>query len=418
MIVKNISKLDKSHYRNNRILLIGIGGVYNYGCEAIVRGTAEIIRREYHDAEITYASYRPFDDQSRLRESGVRIIERTRSKFFPIRNVCRKLLSQIGIKWHPIMDSLSLLKNVDAVLSIGGDIYTLNPNSGYSMSLPRFGDYAIHNGIPYILWGASVGPFSAQPIAEKEYSKHLKSLSLITARESITIDYLSSLGICDNVIPCADPAFVVAPNIVARNESLSTPITIGVNLSPLSLRHAGQLETEALDVHARAIQGLIDDFQARILLIPHVVCAFKESDDDLRYLQKLQQAISPEYQQSVSVLESDLGFIGVKNELIKCDLVIAARMHCAINALAAHVPTIFISYSRKSEGMCRYVYGNKDWVLQLHEFAIESVLEKQVGAMINTNYELRAYLNKRIPEIQKEAHHPMQRLKEIFDDHH
>lgn len=94
---------------------------------------------------------------------------------------------------------------------------------------------------------------------------------------------------------------------------------------------------------------------------------FNEKDDDLRYLRKVKQAIEPEHQKLLTLLKSDPGFVGTKKELINCDLIIAARMHCAINALAAHVPTILIAYGRKAVGMCQYVYGNHDWVLQLSE---------------------------------------------------
>ena len=44
------------------VLLIGIGGVYNYGCEAIVRGTIEILRNVDPAIKISYASYNYEDD--------------------------------------------------------------------------------------------------------------------------------------------------------------------------------------------------------------------------------------------------------------------------------------------------------------------------------------------------------------------
>ena len=40
-----------------KVLLIGIDGVYNYGCEAIVRGTVEILKAVNPKIEVTYASY-------------------------------------------------------------------------------------------------------------------------------------------------------------------------------------------------------------------------------------------------------------------------------------------------------------------------------------------------------------------------
>lgn len=407
--------VTRTHPVNNlQVLLIGIGGVYNYGCEAIVRGTGIIVRSEYPDADIVYASRRVADDRKRLENSEVQIIERGSPRRYSAKNICRKLLSFAGIRWAPMVESLGLLENVDAVFSIGGDIYTLSPNCDYSMSFPKFGDAARKRGIPYVLWGASVGPFTENPKAEKVFTKHLKGLSLITAREAATIDYLRFLGISDNVVSCADPAYVVAPEIKANGIRQGDKFTIGINLSPLSIRYTGHPVKENIRAQAKAIEGLIKAFDARIVLIPHVVSDFNEGDDDLRYLRKVKRAIAPEHHESLSLLESDPGFVGAKKELIKCDLVVAARMHCAINALAARVPTILVAYSSKAVGMCQYVYGNGDWVLPLSEFSKEGVLEEKIRSMKKQESEIRDYLEKRIPEIQKDSYRPMRRLKEVL----
>lgn len=37
-----------------KIALYGIGGLYNYGCEAIIRGTTKLIRGAFPDAQISY----------------------------------------------------------------------------------------------------------------------------------------------------------------------------------------------------------------------------------------------------------------------------------------------------------------------------------------------------------------------------
>lgn len=399
--------------KSPKILLIGIGGVYNYGCEAIVLGTEAIVRQEYPDANIVYASRRVADDLKRLEGSKIQVIERGPFRRYSAKNICRKLLSIVGIKWNPMVESLGLLENMDVVLSIGGDIYTLSPNAGYSMSFPKFGDVAEKAGIPYVLWGASVGPFTENPKAKRAFTKHLKGLSLITAREAATVDYLRTLGVGDNVVPCADPAYMVATEIRADGTRQGNKFTIGINLSPLSILFTDYSEEEAVHVQAKTIEGLIKAFDARIALIPHVVSDFNAGDDDLRYLRRVKQAIASEYQEAVTLLNNDIGFVGTKKELMKCDLVIAARMHCAINALAAHVPTILVSYSSKATGMCEYVYGNGDWVIPLHEFGSNHTLEK-VTLMIEQQQQIRAYLAKRIPEIQQDAYRPMQTLKGIL----
>lgn len=397
-----------------KVLLIGIGGVYNFGCEAIVRGTEIIVRKEYPDANIIYASNRVTDDKRRLQGSKVQIIDRGSYKRYSVKNIFKKLLSLAGIRWTPLLESLELLKSVDIVLSIGGDIYTLGPNSSYSLSFPKFGDSAQKLGVPYILWGASVGPFTENPKAEIAFTKHLSGLSLITAREFATVDYLQTLGIRNNVISCADPAYVVAPEVNAIGMRQTDKFIIGINLSPLSIHYSNHSEKEAILAHAKTIEGLIKTFDACVVLIPHVVSGFNEGDDDLRYLRRVKQAIGSDHHNALSIIESDLGFIKTKRELIKCDLVIAARMHCAINALSAHVPTIFVAYSSKAVGMCQYVYGNGDWVLQLNELSKEGILARKVRSMKNQGSSIRDYLSRRIPEIQEEAFRPLQKLKDVL----
>lgn len=399
--------------KSPKILLFGIGGVYNYGCEAIVRGTEKIIRREYPNAKIIYASHRPTDDQIRLHDSQVKIVQRKYLGRYSLKNIFCKLLSMVGIRWSPMVDSLQKFKNVDAVLSIGGDIYTLRPDRGYSFSIPKFGNVCIKKGVLYILWGASVGPFSENLKAERLYKTHLKNISLITAREIATVRYLQTLGVSNNVVPCADPAYVVAPEIKIDQSAHRDSLTIGINLSPISTTYTNYSLDESIHMQVKAIEGLIRTLNARTVLIPHVVCEFFEGDDDLRYLRKVKQAIASEYHEAVTLLENDRGFVATKKELVKCDLVIAARMHCAINALAAHVPTLLVSYSQKAFGMCQYVYGNSDWVIPLNKFSYDNVVKK-VRLMINQQKKIQLFLSRRIPEIQQDAHLPIQALSKIL----
>lgn len=407
--------VENNKVKKTKILLIGIGGVYNYGCEAIVRGTEILVRQEFPDADIVYASYRVDDDLQRLKGSNVKVVKRGRIRRYSIKNIFRKLLSIAGIRWDPIVESLKLLKDVNAVFSIGGDIYTMRPNSAYSMSFPKFGDLVEKRGIAYLLWGASVGPFKTNTKEEKQVTRHLKGLSLITAREERTVEYLRTVGISDNLIPCGDPAFVVAREIKANNlGQQNKKLTIGLNLSPLSIRYTDLSQKQAVNSQARMIENLINALSARIVLIPHSVADFNEGDDDLRYLELVRKTILPKYHEAITIIENDIGFLGTKKELIKCNIVIAARMHCAINALAARVPAIFVSYSRKSIGMCDYVYGHSDWTISLNREHMEDILIDKVKDMMKNEKEIRKYLNKRIPEIQDECYRPLGELKRIL----
>lgn len=53
---RNLGKTMKN------VLLIGIGGVYNYGCEAIIRGTVSILKSINPEITVSYASYNYEDE--------------------------------------------------------------------------------------------------------------------------------------------------------------------------------------------------------------------------------------------------------------------------------------------------------------------------------------------------------------------
>ncbi len=83
-------KMKQGHSCHNlQVLLIGIGGVYNYDCEAIVRGTEHMLHEQWPDARIVYASCRLEDDCARLKGCSVEIIRRKRvDRYVPL-NVLR-----------------------------------------------------------------------------------------------------------------------------------------------------------------------------------------------------------------------------------------------------------------------------------------------------------------------------------------
>jgi len=320
----------------------------------------------------------------------------------------------MGIKWHPMSDSLALLNGHKAVLSIGGDIYTLSSSGEYSGALPKFGAAAEERGIPYILWGASVGPFARNPRAEAFFKEHLSRISLITARERDTVEYLAGIGVSRNVVPCADPAFAVAPEIVKNGTPRGAKKrTVAVNLSPLSVRHIGLSQTDAIDSQAKMIERIVGTYDVEVVLVPHVVCGFSEHDDDLRYLRRIRTAVDGPSQQRVRLLDTDTGFVGTKRVLAECDLVIAARMHCAINAMAAHVPTLLLAYSQKAQGMANYVYGHRDWAFALKDFCSDECLNA-IGRMLDSTEMVSAHLARRIPEVRSDAFRPVDALRRLI----
>lgn len=382
-----MNKLSKDSQRPPVFLLFGMGGLFNYGCEAIARGTEIIIRKIYPSAVIRYASYYPDIDRRRLAGSSIEVVPRPRVFRRNWRRIVGAFLKKLapGILFN--QEDLRCLRDVDVVLSVGGDLYTMNTAGSIPRGLMAFGEVASKHGKKYVLWGASVGPFSSNPAAEALIIGHLRRMTHTTVRESFSLLYLQEHGV-RNCSLFPDPAFFVAPEMVRDPVRDGVNKILGVNLSPLSLRYAGlDLDLE-LGRQADALVALVEKFGLSLKLLPHVVCSDSEGDDDLRYLRKLHALLSSRLGGRVEIVDNDPGFVGIKRHLLGCDALIATRMHCAVNALSAAVPTILLSYSAKAKGMSDFVYGSQDYCVPVNE-----LISQKFIAVFEKFWENRGNLN-------------------------
>lgn len=405
---------------NNPVIgLYGIGGVYNYGCEAIVRGTELLIRRIWPNAIIRYASAHPEDDGKRLRGSNIEIIARDLPNRLSIKRAYLKMLRTVGIPWLPFPENLDWIDQCDIIFSIGGDIYTI-PNyhaprwiTGYYHPLVHFGEIVKQKGKKLVVWGASIGPFDANPLAKTYFLSHLSQADLISAREPETIRYLASNHLTENVVRTADPAFFM-PVVPPRNRSATSRLRIGINLSPLSSRQAfGQSTQSLVNTQSILVSELVQSFNAEVLLIPHVFCE-KPHDDDHLYLKRIYDALPMKSADRVILAGEDYGFLHMHSIIETCDIVLASRMHCAINSIIGAIPTIFLGYSNKSKGMCEYVYLSSDYVLTLSEIT-KGVIIRKIQDILDQQQHISSFLTLRMKEIRNDAHLVLKRLLGLTD---
>ena len=382
-----------------RITLIGIGGVHNYGCEAIVRGTVRLLRRRWPNCQVVYVTPRPEADSQRLTDCNVSIVPR-RWRRGRIRRAFQSVFARMHVPVYLALEHYDWLERSDAVLSIGGDLYTLNANGRFNYHLLSLAQEIQKRGIPYVVWGASIGPFESNAYAVKQLAQHLSKVDLITAREPLTVEYLAGLGCKRNVRLCGDPAFALYAE--AHSDCSPGTLRIAVNLSPLSARYAdGGSIRDWQAFHCGWIKALVEGSAAEILLLPHVFAPFRPHDDDRGYLAGIYSQLSG-LNGRVRLVDADLGFDAAQRQLRRCDLAVAARMHCAINAISAHVPTVFLSYSQKALGMAQYVYGDSEWCMALQSGDQEAV-RQLVFRALDQKANLRAYLAKRVPEMSRSA---------------
>ena len=183
-----------------RIGLYGIYGVYNFGCEAIVRGAYRWLRDLYPDCKIVYFSYNFDYDRKMLADLDIEVEEVVQDRNFFKRCInkgLRMLQSERQIMNIPFRQ---MMKRVDMILSIGGDIYTIpqvlreQAKYPYYNHLIDFCNRAIHCGKKVVVYGASAGPWGEYGRAVKYFTDNMKKYDAILCREYASVEYLGSLG--------------------------------------------------------------------------------------------------------------------------------------------------------------------------------------------------------------------------------
>ena len=385
-----------------RIGLYGISGVYNFGCEAIVRGAVNLISSIHPTAMITYYSYSMEYDTKALSDLNIRIVGVSTNK-----KISRRLNNKIRTLLHLdrrqlFFDYKRIIDENDIIMSIGGDIYTIpkyvrqQKKYSYYNPLVDFCDRAILCGKKVVVYGGSIGPFGEYRQAVDYYAKYLKKYSLILCREFESIHYLNELGV-DNVLFFPDPAFQVRNTIVDNVKRRR----FAINFSPLSYMECyGTIDKDVYIRLANLIDQIIEKYDVEILLVPHVV-AEDPIDNDALFLGEIFKLVSNK--DSVVMADFEGGFLGIKKQLETCIITVAARMHCAINSIVENIPTIFLSYSQKSIGMAEYIYGDRRYVIRIEDVdsklieVLDDVYGNQdniINLLITKNSEIHTlYLN-------------------------
>lgn len=391
-----------------KVGLYGIYGVYNFGCEAIVRGAYKFIKNLYPDCKIIYYSFSYSYDKTRLEDLDLdiipveiqnSIIKRGINKFFRIFNIEKQYL---------MFNADKIIDEIDLLISIGGDIYTIpqalreKEKYSYYNPLVDFCDRAIEKGKNVIVYGASVGPWGNYKKAVDYNVKALSKYKIILCREEESIGYLKSLGLT-NVLFFPDPAFQIRGELKGESKKY-----IGINLSPLSLIELyGNINEDYIVKLATILDELYEKTSIELMFIPHVLSP-EEMDNDLYFLEKIKNLMK--YKEHVSIADTSKGFVGIKEYLSKCYVVASARMHCAINAIDENIPAIFLSYSQKSIGMCKYIYGDDYFLINLKNIEddlivkVMEILENQEQIINNItikNNEIRQYYESNIVRIKE-----------------
>jgi polysaccharide pyruvyl transferase WcaK-like protein len=394
---------------SRQIFFVGNGSYRNRGCEAIVRGTMEILRREFGPDISVRAGVHT--DAGIVREQNAGEADSAIRSFSVSGTGARLSLKwwaaqankRLGAKFAPhILDLRAPARDAKVALELGGDNYSLDYGRPESfMAVDRF---LLKRGIPVVLWGASVGPFDADREFAPRMFEHLRKLAAIFVRETESLEYLRANGVSENVHLVADPAFVMKP-VEPAAEKIGFALTegaIGINLSPLVARYRGsQSPSSNLKEWLEFCIGLVKSaasLKLPILLIPHVESASPENDD-FGFLHALCEVVASEMQVPVQVLPRGLNAAELKWIIARCPVFAGARTHSTIAALSSGVPTLSIGYSLKARGINKDIFGHLDYCIPVSDLNAGNFTER-LKVLLASEGSIRAQLKSRIPEMQ------------------
>lgn len=389
-----------------RFYLTGQRTFGNRGCEAIVRSTVMMLNQTFGVVEVLVPSDDIKRDQKQWPEAGGQGVQFVQA-YLPaqtriwvhLQRLPFKVLKRAGWPFPFPRKVRDEIKSVDAVLSIGGDNYSLDYRlPSLLMGIDRL---AMDLGKPVFVWGASVGPFEAEPHFVPAIREHLAKMTFIGVRESISYDYLTGKLGLKNVIQMADPAFTLAKESVDTRffwPQAEDNNVIGLNISPLIERY----KKDGQDLRKETL-NFIRDAVAKgfgVLLTPHVIPLDNTvKNNDAKYMTGMLDELK-DLGGAVTIMPSEFNASQIKQVISQLRFFIGARTHATIAALSSGVPTISISYSVKAKGINKDLLGEMPVVLPTPQLSASSLMAG-LDYLIGNEDLIRSHLEAKLPDWRK-----------------
>lgn len=284
----------------------------NLGVRALARGSEDLVRSVWPDAEFTYLNYGrrqpevPWSPRALIRE---------------------RLTGRLGMqRWLGRFDLVWDTRSGDSF----ADIYGLTRHT--TMSLLH--EFAAQAGVPTVMAPQTIGPFQTRR-GRMLARRNLRRSRLVFARDVISAKTSAELG---------RPVAATTSDLVF---GIDQPAPAATKRDVL-LNVSGLLWAENPHVDAKryrdAIHRIIDELLAAgrsITVFPHVLDS-QSHDNDV----PVSRELAAEYEGRIDlVVPTDLE--DARSIIAASELVIGARMHACLNALSTGTPAIAMAYSRK-----------------------------------------------------------------------
>lgn len=371
-------------------------GCANHGCEALVRGTQNIILNSDEKAEFVLSSYNAESDigleNIEVRPAKTRNLTKLETAFAAIDLKLKHSESYALRKMYsPIVADAD---DCDVCLSIGGDTYCYGDNHGVQILTEELKK----NGKKVVLWGASIGE---DDLTEQKLES-LKVFDAIFAREDLTFELLKKRGANKNIYLFSDPAFCMERDDVARIEGFTKSNTLGLNLSPL----VAAVNPEIKKTVELFIKYILENTTMKLLLIPHVV---ENGNNDYEFMLPIFEKFAKT--ERIKILPPNLDARQYKGYIAHTRFFIGARTHATIAAYSSGVPTIVLGYSVKARGIAKDVFDEEIFALDSKQMTFEQ-LKAAFAELVEKEDDVKEKLMRSIPLRMRSA---MSAGNKLFD---
>ncbi len=376
------------------IILCGHTGSDNRGCEAIIKGTAAILKAHGQTPVLATKAIEQ-DKRAGIGEFkeviGYRELSTRKLMLFTGQMINRISRTPYGTEYFHQKPVWERLKG-NVSLNVGGDTYCYDlPRSSLALNW-----YTSKKHIPNILWACSIEDTAINDVIYQDLNRY----DLIMPRETLTHQNLVNAGIDPEKLHlCADPAFCLPMQAVDIDEAFFKEAVVGINLSPLVMESCNDHEL-VMENYIQMIGYILEKTAYRICLIPHVYS--DQSPQDLIPLTALYERFKDTGR--MMLIDQPFNCEQIKTIISKCSLMICARTHASIAAYSTLVPTLVVGYSVKSKGIARDLFGqHENYVISAQQVQQSGQLTEGFIWLDTHKKTIKAHLKKIMGDYQQKA---------------
>lgn len=302
--------------------------------------------------------------------------------------LCRFLAAALTLRYRKTPGA-RLIAESSLVISKGG--HKLHAKKANPIHLANLYSHlaplvlARHYGVPFALWGHSLGPFN-DPFSRWLTCTVLKDACRIGVRESLSFELALQMGLSpEKVVQIPDPAFMITPVQTKRVEQLIErhALTPGEFLT-VTVRQYGHPQSAVyqhyLNGVAMLVQGLLQaGFVKQAAVVVHTRGPIPTENDAIPSGLLLERLTGL----PVCLIQEDLAPAELCALYGQSKFMIGTRFHSVILAMAGGTPACAISYfGPKSQGIMRDM-GLSEWVTSMEQLEPARLQQRILAADLN-----------------------------------